>query len=394
MTRGAGRRTRATGTFGTVHELPSGRFRAMYHGPDGRRHKAPTTFLAKADARAWLALRQAEIIQNTWAPPGAESKPVRVTLAEYAEQWLARRDLKARTREHYRKLLDAHILPELGALPLASISADDVRGWHADTGPQTPTLRAHAYGLLRTIMGTALSDGKITANPCVIRGAGSAKRVHRIQPASLAELEAVTVAMPEQYRAMILLASWCALRFGELTELRRKDIDIDRDLTEGVIRVRRAVVRTGDGFKVTTPKSDAGVRDVAIPPHLLSAVRKHLAEHVGTEPNSLLFPAQHGGHLAPATLYRQFYKARTAAKRPDLRFHDLRHSGAVLAASTGATLAELMARLGHSTPQAAMRYQHAAQGRDKQIAALLSKMAKHQPKRKPGKKTARSAASH
>ena len=68
-------------------------------------------------------------------------------------------------------------------------------------------------------------------------------------------------------------------------------------------------------------------------------------------------PAQHGGHLAPATLYRQFYKARDGAGRSDLRFHDLRHSGAVLAAATGATLAELMARLGHSTPAAAMRYQ-------------------------------------
>src|SRR5271166_6037472 len=51
------------------------------------------------------------------------------------------------------------------------------------------------------------------------------------------------------------------------------------------------------------------------------------------------------------------------------------HSGAVLAAQTGATLAELMARLGHSTSQAAMRYQHASKGRDKHIAALLSKLA-------------------
>ena len=61
--------------------------------------------------------------------------------------------------------------------------------------------------------------------------------------------------------------------------------------------------------------------------------------------------------------------------RPDLRLHDLRRSGAVLAASTGATIAELMACLGHSTPAAAMRYQHAAQGRDQVIAVLLSKLA-------------------
>lgn len=57
--------------------------------------------------------------------------------------------------------------------------------------------------------------------------------------------------------------------------------------------------------------------------------------------DALLFPAAHGGHLAPATLYRSFYAARNAANRTDLRFHDLRHSGAVLAAATGASLAEL-----------------------------------------------------
>jgi integrase len=79
--------------------------------------------------------------------------------------------------------------------------------------------------------------------------------------------------------------------------------------------------------------------------------------------------------MAPATLYRVFYPARDAAGRPDLRFHDLRHTGAVLAAATGATLAELMARLGHSTAGAALRYQHAAAERDKVIAEALSKLA-------------------
>jgi integrase len=95
--------------------------------------------------------------------------------------------------------------------------------------------------------------------------------------------------------------------------------------------------------------------------------------------DALLFAAQSGGHLQPSTLYRHFYKARTAAGREDLRWHDLRHSGAVLAAQTGATLAELMARLGHSTPAAAMRYQHQAQGRDQVIAAALSAMATAKP---------------
>src|SRR5271165_331838 len=176
--------------------------------------------------------------------------------------------------------------------------------------------------------------------------------------------------MPDELRLMVLLAAWCALRFGELAELRRGDIDLD----ERVVRVRRGAVRVS-GWTVDGPKSEAGKRDVAIPPHIVPAVEHHLSEHVGPERNSLLFPAKSGGHLQPSTLYRHYYKAREKAKRPDLRFHDLRHTGATMAAQTGATLAELMARLGHSTSQAAMRYQHASKGRDKQIAALLSKLA-------------------
>ena len=73
-----------------------------------------------------------------------------------------------------------------------------------------------------------------------IVGAGRAKRVHRIRPASVDELAALTEAMPERLRLMVALASWCALRFGETVELRRGDID----LGDEVIRVRRAAVRT------------------------------------------------------------------------------------------------------------------------------------------------------
>ena len=177
---------------------------------------------------------------------------------------------------------------------------------------------------------------------------------------------------------MTLLAAWCAMRFGELAELRRGDLN----LRTGIIHVRRAVVRVDGQAIIGTPKSDAGTRDIAIPPHLVPLIKQHLKDHVGPGKDALLFPGADRGHLNPSTLYGRkptktkpgygFYAARAAADRPDLRWHDLRHTGAVLAASTGATLAELMGRLGHSTPGAALRYQHAAQGRDIEIAKRLS----------------------
>ena len=353
--------------FGKIRKLPSGHWQASYVGPDTIRHLAPVTFETSEDAEGWLTDRRREIKNEDWTPP-AKRKPI--TFGEHAEHWLKNRQLKPRTRYHYRKLLDAKILPTFKDVALKHVTADLIDDWHYRMGDSIPTSRAHAYGLMRTILGDAVQRRLLDFNPCHIRGAGNAKRVKQIEPATLAELEALTKAMPERYRLMILLAAWCGLRFGEITELRRKDIDV----TSGVVKIRRAVVRVEGEFVVGTPKSDAGTRDVNIPPHLLPVVKAHLASNITGGRDGLLFPSagDPSEHLAPSTLYRVFYKAREAAGRPDLRFHDLRHTGAVLAASTGATLAELMARLGHSTPGAAMRYQHAAKDRDKVIAAALS----------------------
>jgi integrase len=363
--------------FGNVRRRASGRWQARYTGPDGRTYSArttegrPLTFDTKGDAESWLSLRHADVLRGAWLPP-AEPTAAPLALRAYADAWLAGRDLGQTTRDHYAQLLRDHIYPSFGDVAVVAITPPAVREWFAKLRTFTgPTARAHAYGLLRTIMNTAVADELIAANPCRVRGGGSARRAKRIKPATLGELEALVGATPDRYKLMMLLAAWCALRFGELAELRRRDIDVKNR----VIHVRRGVTRTKGSRIVGGPKSDAGKRDVAIPPHLMPLVKSHLRDHAQIGRDGLVFPAQHGGHLAPSTLYGVFYPARDAAGRPDLRFHDLRHTGAVLAAATGATLAELMARLGHSTPGAAMRYQHAAAERDKVIAEALSKLA-------------------
>jgi len=381
-------------SFGTVSKLPSGRYRARYSGPDGAKHSSPVTYDDRDTAVTWLR-NERQLVEDPlkpWSPPRERAATAKtagrrrgVKFGPFAEAWLAGRRVKgqplaARTRAHYRTLLDEHILPTFASVPLADIEPEDVDAWHALTLPTAPTMRAHAYSLLRTILGTAADRRLISSNPAKIRGAGNVERVHEPRPASLAELETIAANMPDQLRLMVLLAAWCAMRQGELFELRRSDV-----LTgKGVIRIRRGVVRAGGETLVKGPKSAAGSRDVAVPPHLMPMVREHLLQHTQPGASGLLFPARDGGQLAPSTLYGReafgkrkgygYYHARQVAERTDLRFHDLRHTGAVLAAQTGATLAELMGRLGHSTPGAAMRYQHAASERDHEIARRLSAM--------------------
>ncbi len=370
--------------FGRVEPRANGRYRAAYTGPDGALYRAPMTFASKDDAIAWLSKRRAEIEMEVWAPDvaarGAASRSV-PTLQAYADIWLETRRTKGRelrptTRRQYRMLLDTFIYPEFGVTRIDRISNDDVNAWYDALAPGRETIRAQSYSLLRTIFASAASERPhplIPYNPAHIRGAGNTKRAHHVQPATLAELQAIVETLPDRYKLMALLAAWCAMRFGELAELRRGDVD----LRTGRLKIRRGVVRVDGEFIVGPPKSDAGVRDVAIPPHLVPLVKDHLATQTGTGRDALLFPSATDGnhHMAPSTLYKVYYPARKAAGRDDLRWHDLRHTGAVLAAQTGATLAELMGRLGHSTPGAAMRYQHAAADRDAEIAKRLSALA-------------------
>ena len=324
------------------------------------------------DARAWLTDERRAIDAGTWIAPADRNRATKpATLGAFANAWLADRQLKPRTRALYRSLLDQVILPELGDVPLKSITSLTVRQWYAGLPADRPTRRAHAYSLLRTILNSAVTEDLIPSNPCHVRGAGNSKRVRKIKPATLPELELIIANLPERYRLMALFACWCALRFGELTELRRSDVD----LKAGSIHVSRGVTWVKGETVVGNPKSDAGIRDVAIPPHLLPAVKQHLSEHAAWGKDGLLFPAPQGGHLSHGAFYKTWDNARKAAGRPHLRFHDLRHTGAVLAAHTGATLAELMGRLGHTTPTMALRYQHVAKGRDAEIARKLSQFA-------------------
>ena len=374
-------RKAAKRSFGSVRHLPSGNYQARYTGPDTARHTSPITYTTKMDAEAWLVDERRKISAGIWeAPtrvkPEVPETPAVLTFSGYAQTWLDGRltkgqPLKPRTRHHYAALIASRLDPELGELPLDAISPTIVRGWYGSQDPNAPTMRAHAYALLRTIMGSAVEESLIPTNPCAIKGGQHTDAVHRARPATLQELEDIVTNLPDKYGLLVLLAAWCALRYGELAELRTSDLDLPR----AVIHVRRGVVRIAGEVIVGTPKSRAGVRDVAIPPHLVPILQTHLTRHAQAGRDGLLFPSERGANLSPHTFYRHFERACAAAGRPELRVHDLRHTGAVLAAQTGATIAELMSRLGHATPQAAMRYQHAAVERDQLIAARLSALA-------------------
>lgn len=134
----------------------------------------------------------------------------RADLRAYADGWLASRELKPRTRALYRDVLDRLILPALGDAPVDRITPATVRAWWAELDPARPTARAHAYSLLRTIYGTAVSEDVVATNPCRIRGGGANRKQHQTRPATLPELEVIVARRPCRRG----IGPWCCSRRG------------------------------------------------------------------------------------------------------------------------------------------------------------------------------------
>jgi len=374
-------------TFGAIRRRDSGRYQASYIGPDGERHNAPHTFDTTTDARAWLTIQRAKMLQGDWQTVDAERARAgksRETLGEYAQTWLTTRTnrhgetLRPRTRTEYERLLGTTLAP-LTPLPLKSITSAKIRDWYAaQLVGGTKTQAARGYGLLKAVLSTAASDGRITVNPANIRGGHLASTGKKVEPPTGAELAVIADRVSPRYRAAVLLAAWSGARYGELTELRRRDLTVSEDRQVIVVDVTRAVTHTtGIGYVIGKTKSAAGVRSIVIPPHVTAEVLAHLETYVPDSPDALLFPARDGvTHLAQTTLAKSYYPARAAAGRSDMPWHALRHYGATRAAMAGATLKELQTRLGHSTVSAAMKYQHTA-GRDLDLARRMSELAEN-----------------
>lgn len=357
--------------FGRVRRLPSGRYQARYHGPDGVDRPARQTFVTKRDAELWLMHQEVEIRTGTWVDPDLG----KVLFETYARAWLRDRVLKPRTAELYDGLLRNHLLPFFGKYGLAEIREPDVRRWRKDRLEQGPKAQAKfgdvtvakAYRLLHAILATAADDKVISRNPCRIKGAGEEHSPERpVVP--LPDLIRLLDCIPARYRAMLLLATFASLRFGELAALRRSDLDLDHC----VVHVARSMAQMNDGKLIEqTPKSRAGRRTVAFPREIADELRWHLERFAEPGSDGLVFVGPLGGRLRRSNFRDIWLVALSDAGLSGLHTHDLRHTGNTMAAATGASLRELMERMGHSSSRAALIYQHASRDRDEAIAAAL-----------------------
>ena len=375
--------------FGSVEQLQSGKWRARYK-VEGQILNAPRTFANKTDAQLFLSDQELELARGTWRAPARTVK----TVESYGKQWIERHNgLKSSTRSMYRQLFARHIVPYLGNLRLDKVTPDIVRDWHAslseslsaeltaegraDRASQVrdgSSTVARSYRLLRSIFGTAVDDEVITRNPCKIKGAGNAKAAER-STFSLPEVQELTQAMPDRYKALVQLLVWSGIRKGEAAALRRRDLQLTGNAP--TLTVRERVYKVEGVYVFDTPKSEAGKRTIALPPHLTPLLSEHLDSYTKSDPNALVFTTNTGGIMLNS-YDGVMRRALDQIGRRDMRGHDLRHTGMTMAAEAGASLPELKQRLGQSTTAAAEGYLHATQAHGQRVAQRMSELADSQ----------------
>lgn len=378
-------------SWGKIKKQPTRQpsYQASFIGPDQCRHYAPVIFGTKMNAEAWLARERdykerCAVSGETWKPPkdrATEKKAEVLRLSVYGKTVIDQRKLADSTRIEYNAKWSQLIEPKLGKLAVRDLTPATVRDWFSALDQTKGTRNGHAYGILSMICNTAVRDGLLERNPCQIVGASNPKAKKQQKTPTTVELHAIadklgTEERTARFKVMVLLAGWCGMRFGEVSELRRKDINADCS----TVAIRRSVTHRvdpdnadSDRCRVKVGTKNDEQRTVTIPPHIREDVKAHLARFVAKSPDALLFtPAMGGCHLNDRVFNKDvFKKAAESVGRDDLSAHDLRHFAGTKNAAVS-SLAENMARLGHKTVGAALRYQHAQDGRDAVVAASLS----------------------
>src|SRR6266545_4402338 len=331
--------------FGSVRQRSSGRWQARYPGPDGRLRSAPETFARKRDAERYLTMVEAAMSKGEWT----DQARAKVLLQDYAERWIEQRPkLRPRTKQLYRWTLTKHITPYLGRVPLGSLTTPLIREWRSQllADGVSAGMAAKAYRLLRAVLWTAVKEDEVlTKNPCRIPGADKETPAER-PTLTLAQVGELMDAVPARYRLMVLVAALASLRFGEIK---------------------------GEGLVLSPPKSRAGIRTLAIPAALVTVLRVHLDEHVHASPDALVFTTSTGVPIRRGSFNKLVDWRRAVAfiGVPGLHFHDLRHTGNMLAAGSKVSTRDLMARMGHDSMAAALIYQHASREADQSISDHL-----------------------
>jgi integrase len=307
-----------------------------------------------------------------------------ITVRVWSERWLASRvAIRPATRRSYRELIRNYLVPHLGTMPLAEVRTADVQHMfnsiiseHELTGETlSPATLQRIHAVVRAAFNAAIRQGLITMIPTrgvelpqarpVRAVVWSDERVAAwqrdgVRPAVAVWTAAQTAGFLRSIGAHRLYALFhvlvlTGLRRGEACGLRWTDLDSEA----ATLAVSRQVQRRGGHLVESAPKSNAGIRTIALDHTTLTALRQHRhrqdqerrAAGQACWQSGWMFTYADGRPVAPDRLTRLFARLVADSALPPVRLHDLRHGAASLAPAAGGEVKNISTMLGHASIQ-------------------------------------------
>ncbi len=356
--------------MGHIQRRDKNRWRARYIAPDGRERSK--TFRRKVDAERFLATVEVDKLRGAWVDP----RLGRTTFRQWADEFeRSRVNLQETTRAQHITALNARLLPRFGDRPLAAITEMDIQAFALELVEHglAPSTVTKYLGVLSQILRAAVRNRLIAFNPCEgVQGPGDAPLRETVF-LTAEQLNALVAAMEPRHAAMVLLAGYRGLRFGEAAGLRLARLD----LTLARLEVMEALKEVGGKLYFGPPKHGR-IRAVSLPPFLVEILGEHIETFLPSN-GGLLFTNRDGSMLRRSNFERRIWTPAVERAGLDerLTFHGLRHTAVSLLIAEGASIVELAAVMGWSrstSAQMAVRYGHLFRARDEHLTKALERL--------------------
>lgn len=368
-------------TTGSGKEL----WEVRYRKPD-RTTTRKRGFKRKRDAEQFANSVEVQKVTGSYVPPSAG----KITLGELGPDWLTRQKghMKPSGYRSYDSAWRIHVEPRWGKTPINAIMTTDVKAWVSELATDPKTGRNGKKGLsastietairvLKMVLDDAVTDRRLITNPA--KGVKLPKRNRKPNVYLTHEQVFALADQAKQYRPLILLLCYCGPRWGEVAALRVRYIEF---LKRRISLIDNAVM-VGTKIEVGTLKGHKH-RQVPMPKFVGDELAK---ECKGKGRDDLLWTNRKGEHLGPPASKDSWLAGAVARCMkadptfPRVTAHDLRHTAASLAVSSGANVKAVQRMMGHQS--AAMTLDVYADLFDDDLDALADRLEQSVSKVRP-----------
>lgn len=346
---------------GTIRKRSDGRWEARYtigFDPATGKQKQKSIYgRTQKEVRERLAEITVQLDQKTY------EEPVKMCLDEWLDIWLAEYlgNTKPHTRKSYEATIENHIKPALGKRQLQDLTPVQIQQFvnhlvnRKDEGKRlNPKTVKNIHGVLHSALHQAVRIGYLKTNPAslTILPKRSKAEITPLQDEQVAQFLQAIKGHPFEY--VYLVDLFTGIRQSEILGLEWDDVDF----TRGQITIRRQLQFLGHkygGYCFTTPKNNK-TRQIIPATFVMEILRKQrirqIEQQLAAGPawdntDGLVFTDELGHHLKHDLIYRHLKRIFAQMDIPNLRFHDLRHSYAVMSIQAGDDIKTVQENLGH-----------------------------------------------